>query len=131
MRARCQSERVPEAVRAAAVLLLSMLAPAASAAAPVGAAVPASEPSVADQADAPVPTIVVTPDDAFGESDRKLARLLKSLPGADDAAPVKKSIGEKIGDYYAAHRDPNDLDEDSQQRLSRELNGDPAHRNLQ
>lgn len=78
-----------------------------------------------------VPTVVVRPDDdPLSQSDRKLAALIKGLPGADHPVAAKKSIGEKIGDYYDAHRSPNDLSPDSQQRLVREVNGDPDRPNL-
>lgn len=113
-------------------VLLTVLIPLSSVAAQAPSTAQARVQPSPDQADEQVPTVIVTPDnDVFSQSDRKLAKLLKSLPGADDAVAAKKSMGEKIGDYYDAHRSPNDLSADSQKRLSREMNGDPDRQNLQ
>ncbi|NGY03522.1 hypothetical protein [Solimonas terrae] len=130
MRVRARPERVAGQRAIISAVLLVAFAPLASGATPAPAPQTSDPASPPDQADAPVPTVIVTPDDVFGESDHKLAKLLKSLPGADNAVPVRKSVGEKIGDYYDTHRSPNDLSADSQQRLSREVNGDPERQNL-
>jgi hypothetical protein len=56
-------------------------------------------PGVDADADAEVPTVVVTPDDPLGASDRKLAKLIRRLPGADDAVEAKRGFGENVGDW--------------------------------
>lgn len=81
--------------------------------------------------DADVPTVVVVPDDdPLSRSDRKLAALIKGLPGADHPVAAKKSLGEKVGDWYDAHRSPNDLDADQQRMIRRGVNGAPERQNL-
>jgi hypothetical protein len=103
---------------------------------PLAGAAFAQEPSPSASAaddtrdDDDVPTVVVTPDDPLVESDRKLSALIKGLPGADHPVAAKKSLGEKVGDWYDAHRSPNDLDADQQRMIQRSVNGDPERQNL-
>lgn len=80
-------------------------------------------PSVDADAEAEVPTVVVTPDDPLEASDRKLAKLIRGLPGADDPVEAKRSFGEKVGDWYRANRDPNELPPDTQRTLQQTLQG--------
>lgn len=82
---------------------------------------PAAQGSAGEDAD--VPTVVVAPDDPLEASDRKLAKLIEGLPGAEHPVAAERSFGEKVGDWYAARRDPNDLSPDAQKRIQQTLQG--------
>lgn len=74
-----------------------------------------------------IPTVIVRPDrdDPLSESDRKLKALMKSLPGADDAVVAKKGVGERVGQWYDAHRDPNQMSAESRRQMLQHMGREP------
>ncbi|WP_157622725.1 hypothetical protein [Solimonas soli] len=92
----------------------------------LGKALSAAQSAAPAAPDEDVETVVVRPD-AFAESDRKLQKVSKGLPGADDAAAVKRDMVDNVKDYFARREDPNALDDDTKKTLLKSF--EPANNN--
>lgn len=115
------------APRRLAAGLLLLLASGSAWSQQQAAAAPPAKPAAGND----IPTVIVRPerDDALSKGDRKLAEVIKGLPGADDPVAAKRSRSERIGEYYEAHRDPNSLPLGTQQMLQKTINGGSSNNN--
>ncbi|NKF24459.1 hypothetical protein [Solimonas marina] len=74
-----------------------------------------------------LPTVIVRPnEDPFAKSDRKLHDIIKGLPGADDQVAAKKSVTQRVGEWYRANEDPNTMSADSKRTILEALGREPA-----